>query len=116
MSKRTWGIHNDRVRGNFINKLECLVCERVHKTRENSTITYQAKFNDYGCPPPTTFDRNSQKLEHTGNWYRIYEFTRCQLEVFHELLNQNNFTFTEQDLHYTASKRFSLSFHRNEFL
>ncbi|CAF0842145.1 unnamed protein product [Rotaria sordida] len=116
MSTRTWGIHNDRIRGNFINKFECVVCERVHKTRKDSTIKYQAKFEDYGCPPPTTFDRHGKKLERTGNWYRTYVYTRCQVEVFQELIDQKNYSFTEKDLYNAASKRFSPSFQRNEFL
>ncbi|CAF3847874.1 unnamed protein product [Rotaria magnacalcarata] len=116
MSERKWGIHNDRVRGNFIHQFECLVCERVHKTRQDPTIKYQAKFDDYGCPPPTTFDKNGEKLEHSGNWYRSYEFARCQLEVFHELLDQKNYSFTEKDINNAATKRFAPSFRRDEFL
>ncbi|CAF4936848.1 unnamed protein product [Rotaria sp. Silwood1] len=116
MSARTWGINNDRIRGNFINKLECVVCERVHETRQDSTIKYQAKFDDYGCPPPTTFDKYGRKLERTGNWYRTYEYTRCQLEVFQELIDQKNYNFTEKDIYNAASKRFSPSFQKNEFL
>jgi hypothetical protein len=116
MSERTWGIHNDRIRGNFINKFECLVCERVHQTRQDSTLKYQAKFDDYGCPPPTTFDKTGQKLERAGNWYRTYEFAQCQLKVFQELIDQKNYSFTEKDLYDAASKRFSPSFRRDEFL
>ena len=67
MSERTWGINNDRIRGNFISKLECLACERVDKTRQDLIIKCQAKFDDYGCPPPTTFDGNGQKLERMGS-------------------------------------------------
>ncbi len=116
MSERTWGINNDRIRGNFINKFECLVCERIHQTRQDPTIKYQAKFDDYGCPPPITFDKTGQKLERAGNWYRTYEFARCQLEVFQELIDQGNYSFTETDLYNAASKRFSPSFRRDEFL
>ncbi|UJR23117.1 hypothetical protein I4U23_026138 [Adineta vaga] len=116
MSERTWGIHNDRIRGNFINKFECTVCERVHKTRQDSAIKYQAKFEDYGCPPPTTFDETAQRVERSGNWYRTYEFTHCQVEVFDEWIKQGNYNFTEKQLYDAASKRFSPSFRRNEFL
>ncbi|CAF1168116.1 unnamed protein product [Adineta ricciae] len=116
MSERTWGIHNDRTRGNFISKFECLVCERVHKTRREQTQTYQAKFDDYGCPPPTTFDEDGVRLERAGSWYRTYEFTRCQVEVFQEWIAQGIYNFTEAQLNEAASKRFSPSFRRNEFL
>jgi hypothetical protein len=116
MSERTWGIHNDRQRGNFINRFECLVCERAHETRINRTIRYQARFDHYGCPPPTTFDTHGQLLEHAGHWYRTYEYTRCQLDVFEDLLRQGNLTFTEKDLYDAATRRFSPSFRRSEFL
>jgi hypothetical protein len=99
MSERTWGIHNDRQRGNFINRFECLVCERAHETRINRTIRY-----------------HGQLLEHAGHWYRTYEYTRCQLDVFEDLLRQGNLTFTEKDLYDAATRRFSPSFRRSEFL
>ncbi|CAF0859212.1 unnamed protein product [Adineta steineri] len=116
MSKRTWGIHNDHIRGNFISKLECHVCQRVHKTREDPTLKYQAKFDDYGCPSPTTFDSQGVKLERSGDWYRQYEFSRCQVNVFEELIEQGNYSFTEKELYDAAAKRFYPSFRRDEFL
>ena len=116
MSERTWGIHNDPVRGNFINKFECLVCERVHQTRKNLTLKFQAPFDHYGCPPPITFDKDGNRLENSGSWYRSFHFSRLQVEVFQELMEKNNFTFSENDLFAGASKRFSLSFRRDEFL
>ena len=116
MSERQWGIHNDRVRGNFISRFECLVCERAHQTRQDPSQRYQAKFDDYGCPPPATFDGQGRLLDRSGDWYRTYEFARCQLEVFQEWAQQGNYSFTEADLYSAASKRFSPSFRRNEFL
>ena len=116
MAERTWGIHNDRVRGNFISKFECLVCERAHQIRRDPELTYRAKFDDYGCPPPTTFDAHGVQLERAGHWYRTYEYTRCQLEVFDELISHGNYSFTEKELYDAASRRFSPSFRRGEFL
>lgn len=116
MANRTWGIHNDRIRGNFISKFECLVCERAYEIRNDPTVKYQAKFDDYGCPPPTTFDAEGVRMEHAGHWYRTYEYTRCQLEVFEELIKQGNYSVTEKELYDAASKRFSPSFQRGEFL
>lgn len=116
MSERTWGIHNDRVRGNFISKFECLVCDRLHEMRKDPTLKYQAKLDHYGCPPPKTFDSNGQLLDRSGNWYRSYEFAKCQVEVFQELMDQHNYTFTESDILQAASKRFSPSFRKHEFL
>lgn len=116
MAERTWGIHNDRIRGNFISKFECLVCQRLHRSRKDPTIRYQAPFDHYGCPEPITFDSNGQLREKSGQWYRTYEFARCQVEVFNEWIQQGNYTFTETDLFQAASKRFSPSFRRDEFL
>ena len=116
MAERTWGIHNDRVRGNFISKFECLVCERLHQIRQDPTVKYQASFDHYGCPAPVTFDGNGQLRERSGHWYRTYEFVRLQVEIFDEWIQQGNYTFTEADLFHAASKRFSPSFRRDEFL
>lgn len=116
MTERTWGTHNDRTRGNFISKFECLVCERIHRSKEIPTMKFQAQLDHYGCPPPVTFDSEGNLSEKSGHWYRTYEFVKSQMEVFHEFVDQHVYNFTEHDLYAAASKRYSISFRRNEFL
>ena len=70
VSERKWGINNDRVRGNFIDSFECMVCERIHeneerKLRGKEVILRQVNKNHYGCPMPYTFSSEGVLLDET---------------------------------------------------
>lgn len=111
MSNRKWGINNDRIRGNFIDKFECLVCERIHENNEREknnqeSKTYQANKHHYGCPGPVTFSESGALLEddqvtndNSDNWKFTYEFAYSQQKVFFEKYLPNNiFNFSNKML------------------
>jgi hypothetical protein len=89
VTNREWGINNDEANGNFIDRFECLVCERIHANIQLSqsnkqTIRHQAGLEHYGCPKPSTFDKNGavKVAEEATNWLFIYELKYCMQKIF----------------------------------
>lgn len=130
MAKRQWGINNDRVKGNFIDKFECMVCERLNENRrlkeKNLKLkVHQATKQHYGCPHPVTFDdegrlitfedvknaieinsNNNNLIENDFNGWRFsFYFAYANQHIFFEkYLNNKIFNFTPKMLRNDAFK------------
>lgn len=111
MSNRKWGINNDRVKGNYIDHFECLVCSRMHeniqlKSNGKQPKQHQADLSHYGCPEPFTFTDDGVLLNNKTfkNWKNSsfkfsFEFAYSQLKIFFDYYLPNNIlNFTSKDL------------------
>lgn len=125
MSKRKWGIDNDRIRGSYIDHFECLVCERLHenldrKKQGKPLIKNQANKNHYGCPQPYTFSEDGilldDKYENSFKWKPSSFLTSFELAYinqklfFDKYLSNNIYNFTHKSLQQETFK-----YHREVF-
>ncbi len=123
MSKRKWGINNDRQKGSFIDHFECLICERMHENLERKKngrpkAIYQASLAHYGCPMPYTFTESGEALNENKTHLKdfrestfkfSYEFAYFQQKIFfEEYLPNNIFNFSSKEL-----KNRAIDYHRN---
>lgn len=114
MSKREWGINNDPVKGNYFDKFECLICERLHKNIElkqanKPPISHRATKSHYGCTIEKTFSNSGVIIDgnYTGglsewreNSYKFfYELGFSFQEVFFDYFLPNGiYNFTAKDM------------------
>ncbi len=120
MTNRTWEINNDPVKGNYIEKLECLVCERIHENIELNkihlpTVKHQATKEHYGCPLEKTFSDSgilideNYEMERKGWRQNSFQFMydmawSLQEAFFNDFLADAVYNFTAEQLQNKAMK------------
>lgn len=125
METREWGINNDQDRGSYIDKLECLVCERLHenmelKSRNEPVKVHRANWSHYGCPLEKTFSSKGRLIDKNfeggrSEWREnSFQFSydlafNMQRVFFEELLPQGIFNFSAEELQSRAMQ----SYYRN---
>jgi alpha-1,3-fucosyltransferase 10 len=113
LSKRGWGINNDRIRGSYIDHFECMVCNQLHENvekrkRGEAIVPKQASKEHYGCPKPYTFSEEGVLLEDSyknkpawkeSTFVTSYEISNAEQKIFFEkYYSENNFNFTYKSL------------------
>lgn len=109
MSNRSWGIDNDQVKGSYIDKLECLVCERLHENRDlagagKPIVRHQANKEHYGCPLEAVFNENGvldagEERQRENSFQFIYDLAWSLQEAFFEHFEPNEaWNFSAKEL------------------
>jgi alpha-1,3-fucosyltransferase 10 len=126
MENRKWGINNDRVRGNFIERFECVVCERLHENIEKEkanepVISHIATKEHYGCPVPKTFNQYGKIVDddpddtYNNHWKFSFEFAYCTKQVFfNKFLAKSIFNFTSKELEKEAFAYYTNVYMKNK--
>lgn len=95
MKNREWGV-NDYTRPNFIEGLECLVCNRLHqnlkaKKEGKPEISHIAKPEHYACPRPEAFSAKS--LSSIQLYIELHDEHAKRAKALRELVDaKTNFT------------------------
>jgi len=120
MATRMWGINNDPEKGNYIDGIECLVCERLHENLElkkagRPTVRHQANKEHYGCPLENTFSESGVLIDDSygaeaegwrpNSFQFMYEMAwSLQEAFFSDFLGVGVYNFTARQLQNKALK------------
>lgn len=99
MKNRGWSIDKEPTEPNFIERFECLVCERVAENYRRELkgmplLHYQANIDHYGCPKPVspfTLEPDSRSW-----WLELYNKAKYEANALENLMTKGtNFTSTD---------------------
>ena len=97
LEDRPWGVtEEDQLsQGNFVDHFECLVCVRVARNLEMSTIgfgkmPYEAHEAHYGCPVPN--HQNGGSLSKSSNrwWEHQWKQASYESQILTDMISENS--------------------------
>lgn len=123
ISKRGWGINNDREKGSYIDHFECLVCQRLHQNlaikKGEKKLKWVAKKEHLGCPPPYTFNKEGILLNRKNEsgfeestFLTSYQLDYIKQKLFFEKYYNKNYS----NLSYKKLFEETLNYHRKIFI
>ena len=100
METRSWGVSDKDqiVKGNFVEKFECLVCSRVAQNMEMGQIgfkpmPYEATEDHYGCPSPVLETGGTLSNVKNRWWERQWIQAFYEGEILSRFLETKTLTF-----------------------